>query len=334
MTTVFRVTMTLSLVVHGVALALAPAFPTAPAEPPPLQVSLQVSLRAEVPEPPKSVTTPVSRKPVSQVTEKALLSGGATLSDAEEVTASAQAVAAPVAHLAQATVARSAATATAGSDAALSQGVLTSDRASRLQVASRLAQTAAVSTQGVASARQGAETADSVAGAVRRDWAQTERSSARMAQASAVAQRPQPQLSRGGLDSADAQAARHAGPEVLLPNTLVMVSADSGLDPSALAHAPSGLVFKAALMGDGKGCFTAPGGRLEGLVVLGVRVDRGGRATEVWIQQGSGVPHLDERAQRQARECARFVVHNRRGEPVAARLNLPIRYRSAGAMDD
>jgi outer membrane biosynthesis protein TonB len=56
-------------------------------------------------------------------------------------------------------------------------------------------------------------------------------------------------------------------------------------------------------------------------------VDVAGRPHRIEIRNSSGVPSLDAHAKDQAERCARFVVHNRKGQAVAATLDLPVRYR-------
>ena len=134
----------------------------------------------------------------------------------------------------------------------------------------------------------------------------------------------------GAVASADTAAQRNNGPE-RRPAGLAGIEGGRALDPSALAGASSNLVFRAALAGDGESCFgystSLRRAGLQGLGVLRVRVDDAGRPQRIEIRRSSGVARLDAHARDQAERCARFVVHNRKGQPVAATLDLPVRYR-------
>ena len=155
---------------------------------------------------------------------------------------------------------------------------------------------------------------------------------ARMAAAGAAGRQPASAVPGlpGAVVSAESAAQRHGGPE-RRPAGLVAIEGGRALDPSALDSAPSNLVFRAALAGDGEACFgySTPLRRagLQGLVVLRVRVDVIGRPQHIEIRSSSGVPRLDTHAKDQAARCARFFVHNRKGQAVAATLDLPVRYR-------
>jgi TonB family protein len=155
---------------------------------------------------------------------------------------------------------------------------------------------------------------------------------ARMADAGAAGRQPASAVPGlpGAVVSAESAAQRHGGPERRSAG-LVDIEGGRALDPSALDSAPSNFVFRAALAGDGEACFGySPSLRrtgLQGLVVLRVRVDVAGRPHRIEIRNSSGVPSLDAHAKDQAERCARFVVHNRKGQAVAATLDLPVRYR-------
>lgn len=134
----------------------------------------------------------------------------------------------------------------------------------------------------------------------------------------------------GAVVSSESAAQRHGGPE-RRPAGLAAIEGAQALDPSALTRAPSNLVFRAALAGDGEACFGYSSALrragLQGLVVLRVRVDVAGRPQRIEIRKSSGMARLDAHAKDQAERCARFVVHNRKGQAVAATLDLPVRYR-------
>ena len=134
----------------------------------------------------------------------------------------------------------------------------------------------------------------------------------------------------GAVVSAESPAMRHGGPE-RLAGGLAAIENGRALDASALDSAPSNFVFRAALAGDGEACFGYSTALrrtgLQGLVVLRVRVDVSGRPQRIEIRNSSGVARLDAHAKDQAERCARFVVHNRKGQAVAATLDLPVRYR-------
>jgi len=155
---------------------------------------------------------------------------------------------------------------------------------------------------------------------------------ARMADAGSAGRQPAaatPGLP-GAVASAESPALRHGGPE-RLAGGLAAIENGRALDPSALDSAPSNFVFRAALAGDGEACFGYSTALrrtgLQGLVVLRVRVDVAGRPQRIEIRNSSGVARLDAHAKDQAERCARFVVHNRKGQAVAATLDLPVRYR-------
>lgn len=115
---------------------------------------------------------------------------------------------------------------------------------------------------------------------------------------------------------------------------LVAIIGATAMDPSALDGRGGDLLFSAALAGDGTDCFSYSGyarrAGLEGLVVLRVAVDKNGRASRTEIRNSSGQLRLDDLALAQAQRCARFVLRNRRGQPVAGVVDLPIRYRLEG----
>lgn len=134
----------------------------------------------------------------------------------------------------------------------------------------------------------------------------------------------------GAAESAPVVSANRAGPP-RLPSGLAVIEGGKALDLNALDGTSSGFIFQAALADDGSRCFRYSAGmrrnQQQGLVVLRIRVDREGRAERIEVRSGSGDAQLDGLAVDQARGCARFVVKNNKGRPVAATLDLPIRYR-------
>jgi len=132
------------------------------------------------------------------------------------------------------------------------------------------------------------------------------------------------------VSSLESTALRHAGPE-RLAGGLASIENGRALDPSALEGAPTNFVFRAALAADGEACFGYSTAlrrtRLQGLVVLRVQVDVAGRPHRIEIRNSSGYSRLDAHAKEQAERCSQFVVHNRKGQAVAATLDLPLRYR-------
>jgi protein TonB len=202
------------------------------------------------------------------------------------------------------------------------------------------AATGAAQLRAAAAASVGAAEAGAAARASGVDQGETQRltrahaqaGAARMADAGAAGRQPAaatPGLP-GAVASAESAAQRHGGPE-RSPAGLVAIEGGRALDPSALDSASSNFVFRAALAGDGEACFGYSGtlrrAGLQGLVVLRVRVDAAGRPQRIEIRNSSGQPRLDAHAKDQAERCARFVVHNRKGQAVAATLDLPVRYR-------
>jgi len=162
--------------------------------------------------------------------------------------------------------------------------------------------------------------------------AHAQAAAARMADAGSAGRQPASATPGrpGAVASAESPALRHGGPE-RLAGGLAAIENGRALDPSALDSAPSNFVFRAALAGDGEACFGYSTALrrtgLQGLVVLRVRVDVAGRPQRIEIRNSSGVARLDAHAKDQAERCARFVVHNRKGQAVAATLDLPVRYR-------
>jgi protein TonB len=193
--------------------------------------------------------------------------------------------------------------------------------------------TAAAVSVGAAEAGAGAHSSSVDQGETQRlTRAHAQAGVARMADAGAAGRQPAsatPGLP-GAVASAESAAQRHGGPE-RSPAGLVAIEGGRALDPSALDSAPSNFVFRAALAGDGEACFGYSGtlrrAGLQGLVVLRVRVDATGRPQRIEIRNSSGQPRLDAHAKDQAERCARFVVHNRKGQAVATTLDLPVRYR-------
>jgi protein TonB len=161
------------------------------------------------------------------------------------------------------------------------------------------------------------------------DLAHAKRADARLADASA-----QPRSAgssdrdRGAEPSGPAPAQRHSGPPKTNPRLADAVAV--AVDFNALPTTSNRLI-KAALAADGESCFRYTsrmlGMRQQGLVVLRVRVNRDGRAEQIELQKGSGNAALDAAALEQAQGCARFVLSDRHGRPVAASVELPIRYQ-------
>ncbi len=68
---------------------------------------------------------------------------------------------------------------------------------------------------------------------------------------------------------------------------------------------------------------------LEGMVLLGVSIDAGGRPVRVWVKRSSGHGILDRAALRSVQKW-RFLPALRANVPVPARLEVPIRFRLRG----
>lgn len=68
---------------------------------------------------------------------------------------------------------------------------------------------------------------------------------------------------------------------------------------------------------------------MEGVVVLSVDVDAGGRPTGVQVKNSSGFTLLDEAALEAVRDW-RFVPASRGGRPIAAPVEVPVRFSLAG----
>ena len=66
---------------------------------------------------------------------------------------------------------------------------------------------------------------------------------------------------------------------------------------------------------------------MEGVVLLSVLVRRDGDVGDIDLQQSSGFPALDDAALRTVRSRWRFVPARKDGEPVDARVTVPIRFR-------
>lgn len=385
----FRRALLASLALHGVALALMPAFAVAPPAPQVLSVRLQEMPAVRPPKPelsPPPKPKPLAKPVPAQAELAAALVGGAALSDPEmealpgAVPASAtapavlQAAASASAVLPDRPASGVPSTSSDALASARERAVAHAPGPTRLQtVANANSATAtpprigaasqSVSAEAVASVRgrgalptanasslqtaHGAGDALTVASAAPQSRGVTSTSAATalrrgVAEVSPAAHLGQSgvaglvtkrsELARGGLSSADADAIPHAGPEVLSTG-LLTVGAGGELGIDALANAPSGGVFRAAIGRDGRSCFKPPPTqwRAEGRVTLRVAVGRDGKPREVTIVESSGLAQLDELARSQAANCAQFVVQNRRGEPLAKTLRLPISYRNENA---
>jgi len=65
---------------------------------------------------------------------------------------------------------------------------------------------------------------------------------------------------------------------------------------------------------------------VEGIVMLGVRVERDGRPSAVWIVHSSGSSILDEAAQRAIQQWE-FAPAHQGGHAIRSEVELPVRFR-------
>lgn len=139
---------------------------------------------------------------------------------------------------------------------------------------------------------------------------------------------PAPQVAFAGEMAATPQPARaRTSPE---PHTL-RATAAAPLSLVEAEGAPSTAIAVARLKPEARACFAPPPPHwnAQGRVLLRIRVDANGRASEVSLDSGSGEPRLDRLAMQQARDCALFEIYDAQGRPRAALVRLPVVYRYA-----